>query len=261
MQYDWDFRVLVNPVYVRVLIEGLLRTLELSATCIALGTPLGFLVGILPTATRGFTSEAISDEPQSRVKKLWWRLCQVTADLIVILFVDVIRAIPLLLFMLTCYYVLPYLIPNAASGSNFQEGALAASPFVSAAIAMAINLAAFVADLVRAAFAAVPRGSVLAGLAIGMSRATLIRRIILPEVVREIWPGLVLLDITMLKMSTLASSITVWEVLHSAESVIQITYRTLEFYLVVCAVFVAVVVPLSVVGRRLERSEALRRRT
>jgi ABC-type amino acid transport system permease subunit len=88
-----------------------------------------------------------------------------------------------------------------------------------------------------------------------------IRRIVLPDVLREIWPGLVLLYITMLKMSTLASAPTVWEVLHSAESIIQRSYRTLELYLAVCIVFVVIIVPLSIAARRLERSEALRRRS
>jgi ABC-type amino acid transport system permease subunit len=62
-------------------------------------------------------------------------------------------------------------------------------------------------------------------------------------------------------MSTLASALTVLEVLHSAESIIQQTYRTLELYVAVCAFFVILIVPLSMAARRLEQSEALRRRS
>jgi polar amino acid transport system permease protein len=261
MGYDWNFSILANPVYLGALAKGLLVTLQLSAICILIGTPLGVAIGCLPAATRGFGFDAVlRSHSRTRLQGLLRKVSRILADAVVFLFIDVIRAIPLLLLMLTCYYALPYISPELA-GSFHWTGAAPVSPFASAAVAMSINLAAFVADLVRAAFTGVSRGSILAGLAVGMDRSLVIRRVVLPEVLREIWPGLVLLYITMLKMSTLASALTVWELLHSAESLIQSTYRTLELYLAVCVVFVAMIVPISIFARRLERSEALRRRS
>lgn len=257
MRYDWNFGVLADPGYLTALAKGLLVTFELSVICILIGTPLGILIGSLPAATRGVvrvgTATASAQGPAAFGKRAGNGLIH----FIVFIFVDVLRAIPLLLLMFTCYYGLPYLLAIFAGRGQ----AVQVSAFVAAAVAMSINLAAFVADLVRGAFAGVPRGSVLAGLAVGMSKGVVIRRIILPEVLREIWPGLVLLYITMLKMSTLASALTVREVLHSAESIIQTSYRTLELYLAVCTIFVILIVPLSIAARRLEQSEALRRRS
>src|SRR5215207_9492946 len=48
MQYDWDFSVLADPATQRFLLQGLLTTLQLTAWCIVVGTPLGVLLGSLP---------------------------------------------------------------------------------------------------------------------------------------------------------------------------------------------------------------------
>jgi ABC-type amino acid transport system permease subunit len=259
MGYDWNFGVLTNPGYLTALAKGLLVTFELSVICIVIGTPLGILIGSLPAIVQGVFPAGMAAGTGGRSDTIARRAAHGVIQLIMFMFVDVLRAIPLLLLMFTCYYGLPYLL--AAFAGSGGTHTVQVSAFAAAAVAMSINLAAFVADLVRGAFAGVPRGSILAGLAIGMNKGLVIRRIILPEVLREIWPALVLLYITMLKMSTLASALTVWDVLHSAEAIIQTSYRTLELYLAVCTLFVILIVPLSIAARRLEQSEALRRRS
>ncbi|HEX7241238.1 MAG TPA: amino acid ABC transporter permease [Longimicrobiaceae bacterium] len=273
MGYEWDFSLLGDPATRGFLLQGLLRTLQLTAWCIVVGSPLGVLLGSLPFVNslagppsgglrkallgggRGAVlggQEHVSGVAGALPGALRSSAARIGLQLIAggsVLLIDVIRAIPLLLLMLTCYYGLPMIAGNSVSG------------FSAAAIAMTINLAAFVADLVRGAASAVSRGSIMAAQSLGMSRLLTWRRIVLPEVLREILPGLSLLYITMLKMSTLASAIAVYELLHSAEAVIQRTYRPLELYVTVCLLFVVLILPLAWAARRIEQSKIFRRRT
>jgi polar amino acid transport system permease protein len=246
MGYDWHFSVLASPEYQRLLAAGFFSTLLLTLWCIVLGTPLGILLGSLPF----FDQMGLRlTKHNGTVYQRLIRLLVVLASRFSFLLIDVVRAIPLLLLMLTSYYVLPVLVHHTVT------------PFTSVVVAMAFNLAAFVADLVRAAAAAISRGDILAARSLGMGQFLTWRRIVLPQVIREILPGLATLYITMLKMSTLASAVAVYELLHSADAVIQKTYRPLELYVFVCLVFVAVVMPLAYAARRLETSKFFLRRS
>lgn len=246
MGYDWNFSVLASPEYQRLLGTGLLTTLLLTLWCIVLGTPLGFLLGSLPFL--GQIRTRIAKQNGTAYDRVI-RFLAVIVSRLSVLFIDAVRAIPLLLLMLTSYYVLPVLLHHAVT------------PFICVVVAMAVNLAVFVADLVRAAAAAISQGDVLAARSLGMGRLLTWRRIVLPQVIREILPGLATLYITMLKMSTLASAVAVYEILHSADAVVQKTYRPLELYVFVCLVFVAVVMPLAYIARRLETSQLFVRRS
>ncbi|MCI0624466.1 MAG: ABC transporter permease subunit [Acidobacteria bacterium] len=265
MNYDWDFSVLADPAYLTTLAAGAVTTLELTGWCVVLGTPLGVGLGIISLAGSGPATDGHfghSGTPSILFSPLRFALLAVRAG--TLLLIDLIRAIPLLLLILTSYYVLPVLAQSAAVRTIFAAvgtSAPAISGVQSVIVAMSVNLAAFVADLVRASATSVSRGSILAARALGMSSALTWRRIVLPEVFREILPGLTLLYITMLKMTTLASTVAVYEVLHSADSIIQQTYKTLELYVAVCGLFVAIVVPLSVLARKLERTQLFRRRS
>jgi polar amino acid transport system permease protein len=244
VSYDWDFAFILQPAYLRILLRGLGTTLYLTAYCIIFGTLLGVLLGTLCALGHAPTVGTVRPDPSRK----GWRVIAALIRGAAIVFVDVVRAVPLLLLILTSYYALPLLVQEV-------------SPFACATAAMSINLAAFVADLVRGSAEAVNRGSVMAARGLGMTTVLTWRRIILPEVIREILPSLVLLYITMLKMSTLASVVTVYELLHSAESIVQETYKPLELYVAVCILFVAVVLPLAAVGRRLERTQFFLRRS
>ena len=247
MAYDWDFSFLRNAAYLQLLASGLVTTLLLSVISCFLGTLLGFAVGGAASLSvlEGHTGRTTRSSPKHAIRLWAW---------VVFAVVDGIRAIPLLLLILLSYYGLPVFCSSLRIP-------LEPSALQSTAFALTINLSAFVADLVRGAAEGSSKGSVLAGLSLGMTESQVWWRIVLPDVLREIIPSLTLLYITILKMSTLASAVAVYELLHSANTVIQKTYRPLEVYAVVCMAFVVIIVPLSRLARRLERSRLLARRT
>ncbi len=264
MSYDWDFSVLTRSLTIETLARGFGITLLLTFWSVLVGTPLGIaLGGVASLGDRSGYLFAEVSTATSKGKRWIWRALRI-ARILALAYIDIVRAIPLLILILVSFYALPELFkiyPVQIVLRVFGASASHVTAFHSGVVALTINLSAFIADLVRGAVVGTPRGSVLAGRSLGMNNWLLWRRIILPDIVREIFPALTLLWITIFKMSTLCSAITVYEVLHSADAVIQQTYKPLELYLEVSILFIAAIVPLSALARRLEHTQALRRRS
>jgi len=251
MSYDWNFSAVVSPDNIALLESGAQMTVELSALSIVIGTVLG--VGLGALATVGSPSFApLRPSIASTTKKR----STVFAALLTVVrfgalsFVDVVRSIPLLLTVLLSYYAMPILFP-AVDRTNV---------FLPCLLAFSLNLAAFVGELVRAGVVALPPGVILAARSLGMTPRQTWWRIVLPQIIRDILPAQVVLCITIIKMTTLASAVSLYEILHSGENIIQRTYRPLEVYVLIGIFFVVFIVPLALIARRLETTSVFRRR-
>jgi len=214
MNYDWNFGRLTP--YTQAFVVGIWTTISLTLLIVVFGTVAGFSAGFL--------------------------MRRRPVKIILFTLVEVVRALPPLVLLLFAYY----LLTKQIIGTTFQA-------FWVCVIALSLNLAAFTADLVRAAIANVPRSAVDAGRALGMSDTQLTIHIVLPHVIREIIPGMTLLYIAMLKLTSLASIINVREVVFAAETVITKVSRSLEAWIVVGLVYVVLVIPLAVLARRVEK--------
>lgn len=263
MGYDWNFSFLLDSTYIRALASGLGLTIVITLFSIVLGTFLGIALGVVTCigGPRSPSPSRLVGDPSGRTTLKLTALTIVRG--VAIAGIDIVRAVPLLLLILFFYYALPVFMQRSPvqSLATFMglDGVEHVNPVYSCVIALAVNLSAFVADLVRGATAGVPRGSIFAAQSLGMTNRQIWKRIILPEVGREILPPMTLLYITILKMSTLCSVCAVYELLHSADAIISKTYRPLEMYTVVCAVFVAIILPLSAFARWLEGTRLFRR--
>lgn len=156
--------------------------------------------------------------------------------------IDVFRALPPLVLLLFMYFLL-----------TRQIVGVAVPAFWVCSIGMSLNLAAFTADLVRAAIEGVPRELTEAAAALGMSRRQATRHLVLPYVMRQILPGLTILYIGMLKMTSLASVINVREVVYTAQTVIADVSRSLEAWAIVAMIYLVLVLPVTYIARRVER--------
>lgn len=214
MNYDWNFGRLVP--YAEAFIKGTGVTLVLTMIVILIGTILGILLGLV--------------------------LHRKYPRLIVYPLVDVFRALPPLVLILFMYY----LLTRQVIGTSVPA-------FWVYIIAMSLNLSAFTSDLVRAAIDNVPRDTLDAGRALGMTEHQITQHIVLPRVVREIIPGMTMLFIGMLKMSSLASIINVREVVNSAQTVIADISRSLEAWTIVGLIYIVLVVPATYGARAIER--------
>jgi len=106
------------------------------------------------------------------------------------------------------------------------------TPFVASVVALGLNEAAYMAEIVRAGILAVDRGQVDASLALGMSRALAMRRIILPQALRVIVPPAGNQFISLLKATSLVSVIAGGDLLTAAENIASANLHTIELMLV-----------------------------
>ena len=153
-------------------------------------------------------------------------------------YIWIFRAIPTLVQLLFVWNALPQLFP-----SLIQDWF---TSFLAAWLALSMNEAAYMAEIIRSGLLSVDDGQQLAARALGMTPPSVFRRVILPQVVRVIIPPTANEFITMLKITSLASAISLQELLTYTQQSISITFRFAEYYaaaaiyyLVIVSVFMA----------------------
>jgi polar amino acid transport system permease protein len=113
-------------------------------------------------------------------------------------------------------------------------------PYWCALITMSLHTAAYIAEILRGAIQAVPVGEIEAAASVGMPRALIMRRILLPRAVRIGLPAYSNEVILMLKGSALASTITLLELTGMARTVIAKTYMPVEIFLATGASYLVI---------------------
>lgn len=162
-----------------ILLRGLVNTLLLGAAA----TLFGGILGVLICLVRLYAPKPLR--------------------LLAVLFIDVMRAIPVLVVLILVYYALPF------AGIVF-------SSFVAATIALSLVLAAYTAEVVRAGIEAVPKGQFEASEALGLSFFTMMRKVILPQAFRMMIPPLASYVVSIMKDTALASVVTMGDLLKQA---------------------------------------------
>jgi len=155
-------------------------------------------------------------------------------------YVEVIRGTPLLVQLFIVYYGLP-------------SYGIKLDPFVAGFLTLGIHYGAYLSEVYRAGILSVDRGQWEAAASIGMTRSTVLRMIILPQAIRVILPPIGNYFISMLKDSALTATITVSELLRAGQLRVAITFRAMDIYLMVAAIYLALSYPLSLLIRWLEK--------
>lgn len=188
---------------------GLWVTLYVSVLSILLGFALGLVIGLLRTYGGRW---------------LDWPLS---------LFVDTMRAIPVLVILVWTYFALPLL-----AGISW-------SPTTAAIVGFGFHLSAYVAEVIRAGLISIRPGQMRAGLTLGMSRFQVIRTIILPQAAVRVLPPLGSLAVITIKDSSIAAVIAVPELMRQSQIVAQWTFRPFEVYTAVMIVYFLICYPLA----------------
>jgi octopine/nopaline transport system permease protein len=157
-----------------------------------------------------------------------WRLLSAPARFYILLF----RGTPLLIQMFLIYYGLG----QFPAVRDSLAWVVLRSPYGCAILSLALCTAGYTAEIIRGGLQSVPPGQIEAGRAAGMSRWTLLRRIIAPITLRQALPAYSTEAILLVKSTALASLVTVWDVTGVAQQIIQRTYRTMEVFL--CAALI-----------------------
>jgi polar amino acid transport system substrate-binding protein len=156
-------------------------------------------------------------------------------------YVEILRGTPLLLQLVTIYYVLP-----PAFGFSLN-------PVLAAVLGLAINYSAYESEIYRAGLLAIPVGQMEAALSLGMSRATALRRVIVPQAIRLVIPPVTNDFIALFKDTSMCSVITVVELTKRYLILVNNTNAFLELMLVTALLYLIMSYPLSLLARRLER--------
>lgn len=160
------------------------------------------------------------------------------------IYVEVFRAIPLLVLLLWIYYGLPTLL------------GIAFPVFWAGLVTLALSDAAFEAEIFRAGIQSVPKGQREAAETLGLSRWHTFRRIVLPQAIRHILPALGNQFVYVLKMSSLVSVIGFQELTRRANELNVTEYRPLEIYTFLVVEYLVLILAASWLVRRLERRMA-----
>ena len=132
-------------------------------------------------------------------------------------YVDFIRGTPLLIQMVMIYSGLPQL--------GIKFGVL-----TSVIVTLVLNEAAYMAEIIRGGFLAIPAGQHDAAKALGLSRSLALRKVLLPQATRIILPALGNSVNGLLKATSIASVISMEELMRRAEMIMQIKFDVLEVF-------------------------------
>ena len=169
----------------------------------------------------------------------------------------IFRATPTLLQLLFVWDALPQI------WGVFREGWF--TPFLAAALALSLNEGAYMAEIIRSGLLSVDPGQELAGRALGMSRRRILQRVIVPQAIRIVIPPMGNEFITLLKLTSLASVISVTELLTASQNFYSTNFSYEEAFTAAAIYYLVIVSVLMLIQSRLERrftfSSARRRRT
>lgn len=155
-------------------------------------------------------------------------------------YVTVIRGTPMLVQMVTLFYILPYF-------------GVVIPALISAIIAIGLNSIAYISQVVRAGIQSVGKGQIEAAQTLGFSRIQIIRLIILPQAFRAIFPALGNEFVTLIKDSSLGSVIGVAELTHQGAIVMSRTYDALTVYAGVAIIYLVMTSSTSLILYFLEK--------
>ena len=206
------------------LVKGVSVTLALSAITVVCGAVLGALLALMKMS------------PLKLLRGL------VTA------FVEVIRGTPMLLQLYVGYFIVPLMVPSLGLGT-----------FASISVALVINSAAYVSEIIRSGIQAVDPGQSEAARSLGLSKGQTMRRVVLPQAVKNILPALGNEFVTIIKETSLASTFFVGDLMTSYLIVKGATYLAFESLIIVGVIYFVLTFSLSkLIGvweRRLKQSD------
>lgn len=213
MHFDW-FSVW-NALTNPLILKGAFTTVWLAVASMAAGFALGLLTAL---------SRLYGPRPLALAARAY---------------IWLFRGTPLLVQLIVIYTGLPQL-------------GISLSVIAAALIGFSVNEGAYESEIIRAGIESVPRGQVEAARALGMNPATVFRRIIMPQAMRIIIPPLGNSFNLLIKGTSLASVISLTELLRQTEVLAQVNFKVLEMFFAAGVYYLAMTTAWGAVQRKLE---------
>jgi polar amino acid transport system permease protein len=213
--YTWDYNVLWG--YRWLFLNGTLVTVALTFGVIILGLLVGLVTGLAQL---------------SRFAAVRW---------ISWFYIEIFRCTPLLVQLLWFYYALPILTGIEMTAT------------MAAVLTLSLYGGSFYAEVIRGGIVSIEPGQTEAGLALGMTPARVMRRIVLPQAISRMMPPLMNQSIIQFKNTSLVSVLAVPDLVYQGQVAAMDTYRPLEVYTVIAIIYFIVLVPLTAIVKRSEK--------
>jgi polar amino acid transport system permease protein len=218
----------------RLILEGIVITLELTVLAMVIGIVLGIVLAVMRLS------------PSPVMSWVSW------------IYIWFFRGTPVLVqifFWFNLNTVLPHIgIGIPGTPLHWQESTnLLISAFTAATLGLGLNEAAYMAEIVRAGIISVEQGQTEAAQALGMNRLQVMRRIVLPQAMRVIVPPTGNETISMLKTTSLASIAAVPELFTRSEQIANFTFLVIELAIVASIWYLAMTTVLTIGQYYVER--------
>ncbi|HWX09601.1 MAG TPA: amino acid ABC transporter permease, partial [Gaiellaceae bacterium] len=225
-----EWHVVGQFLFDQRILEGVVLTIELTVSAMTLGVLLGVALAVMRLS------------PNPLVSGSSW------------LYIWFFRATPVLVQLLFWYNVAA-IYPRISLGIpfvgvEFLHGSAntVVTTYVAALLGLGLNEGAYMAEIVRAGIISVGEGQTHAAQSLGMSRLQIMRRIVLPQAMRVIIPPTGNETISMLKTSSLASVITLTELLLATENIYSVNFKPIQL-LIVASIWYAAMTSVLYVGQ------------
>jgi polar amino acid transport system permease protein len=215
MRYQWDFAAVWG--HLDMLLVGLAGTVKIAVISIVFGVVVGAVLASM------------------RLSPNRWLRAPATA------FVEFYRNTPPIVHFFWFFYALPIVI-----GLNLD-------PYAAAVLALSTQSGAFYADVFRGGIASIERGQWEGAQALGMTKAAAMRRVIVPQALRRMIAPFIERSFELTKTTALASTLAYAELLYQAQQVNSITYRPMETYTTIAAMYFILLFAASTLARMAER--------
>jgi polar amino acid transport system permease protein len=231
--YQWA--TVAQYLFAPSILQGLLVTLWITLVCMVMAVVLGLILAFMGLAQSVYVRGA--------------------AEVYIVFF----RGTPLLV-QLIFWYNISALYPDFSVGIPFGPQFLnidlnqVITPIGAAIMGLALNEAAYMAEIFRGGLNGLPKGQIEAADALGLSGWTKVRRVVLPQLLPIVVPPTWNQMIGMLKNTSLISVIGASELLYSAQAIYARTYQTIPLLIVVSLWYLAISIILTIVQRRIEKA-------
>ena len=168
-------------------------------------------------------------------------------NLIALVFVNVIRGVPMIVLAYFIYFGFPYLLNNMM-GLSFTLTALQAGT-----VCLALNCGAYMAEIIRAGIQSVDVGQMEAARSLGLPYWKSMQRVVLPQAIRTMIPSIINQFIITLKDTSILSVIGFPELVNQAKNVVANTFMSFQTWGIVAVMYLIVILALSKSARMLER--------
>lgn len=211
-----DFSILSD--YLGLFLQGLVTTILISLITVALGTILGTPLALARLSNRKIVSTIATS------------------------YIEIIRGTPLLLQL----YIFAYGIPLAFPFIRF-------SPLVAGIIALALNSAAYVAEVIRSGIQSIDEGQLEAAKSLGLSYSQAMRKVIIPQAIKNVLPSLGNEFVTVVKESSIVSIVGIADLMKVTNTISSQKFRLFEALLFAALLYFIVTFSISRLISYIER--------